>query len=83
MGISKKDVHWQEEEDTVKNWYKEVLKKDEKFNEYRRTANPGFKEDKNIIEHIVKSLIFKAEVILSFLNQKTCIGKKTSLLSEV
>ncbi len=70
MGISKKDVHWQEEEDTVKNWYKEVLKKDEKFNEYRRTANPGFKEDKNIIEHIVKSLIFKAEVILSFFESK-------------
>lgn len=70
MGISKKDIHWLEEEDTVKNWYKEVLKKDEKFGEYRRTANPGFEEDKNIIEHLIKSLIFKTEVILSFFESK-------------
>lgn len=68
--IAKKDIHWQEEEDTIKNWYKEVLKKDELFNEYRRTANPGFKEDKAIIEHIVKSLIFKTDVINSFFEAK-------------
>lgn len=66
----KRDIDWSEEEDTVKLWFKDVLKKDETFAEYRRTANPSFEKDKEIAEHIVKRILFKAEVILSFFEEK-------------
>lgn len=66
----KKDIDWAGEEDHVKSWYKDIVKKDEDFSEYRRKANPDFEADKNVVEHLIKQIIFKAEVILSFFEEK-------------
>lgn len=66
----KKNISWEEEEDNYKSWYKEVVKKDEVFSEYRRTASPTFDDDKRVVEHLIKNIIFKTEVILSFFEEK-------------
>jgi len=66
----KRDIDWASDEDNVKQWYKDIVKKDEQFAEYRRTANPDFNHDKEIIEHLIKQVLFKAEVILSFFEEK-------------
>lgn len=66
----KKDIDWSAEEDNVKGWYKDIVKRDEVFSEYRRKANPDFEEDKLIVEHLIKQVIFKAEVILSFFEER-------------
>ncbi len=66
----KKDIDWESEEDNVKGWYKDIVKKDEDFAEYRRKADPDFENDKDIVEHLVKQVIFKAEVILSFFEER-------------
>ena len=66
----KRNIDWSAEEDTVKHWYKEVLKRDEEYAAYRRTANPDFDKDKDIAEYLVKSLLFKAEVILSYFEEE-------------
>lgn len=65
----KKDIDWSSEEDTVKHWYKDVVKKDETFAAYRRTANPDFDKDKEIAEYLVKQVLFKADVILSYFEE--------------
>ncbi len=70
VGMLKRNISWEEEEENYKNWYKENVKKDETFSEYRRTANPTFEDDKNIVDYLVKDLIFKADVILSFFEEK-------------
>ncbi|MBO6760853.1 MAG: transcription antitermination factor NusB [Roseivirga sp.] len=70
VAMVKKNISWEEEEDNYKNWYKEVVKKDETFSAYRRIANPSFEEDKELVEYLVKDLIFKTEVILSFFEEK-------------
>ncbi len=66
----KKNISWENEEDTLKSWYKDIIKKDEAFAEYRRTANPTFDQDKDIIDHLIKQVLFKEEVLLSWFEDK-------------
>ena len=42
VGLVKKDITWEGEEDHLKGWYKDIIKRDKAFDEYRRTANPSF-----------------------------------------
>jgi N utilization substance protein B len=70
LAMVKRDIDWNADEDNVKQWYKDVLKKDEEYARYRRTANPDFEFDKNIAEYIVKQILFKENVILSFFEEK-------------
>jgi transcription antitermination protein NusB len=70
VALVKRDITWEDEEENFKGWYRDVLKKDEVFNTYRRTANPSFEDDKNIVDHIVKQVIFKIDMILSYFEEK-------------
>lgn len=70
VALVKRNISWEEEEDNYKSWYKEVVKKDETFSAYRRNPNPTFADDKEIIEYLIKDVIFKTDVILSFFEEK-------------
>ena len=70
VAMLKRNISWEEEEENYKNWFKENVKRDETFSTYRRTANPSFEDDKQIVDYLVKDLIFKADVILSFFEEK-------------
>lgn len=66
----KKNISWEGEEDTVRGWYKDIVKKDETFAESRRTANPTFDQDKALIDHLIKQLLFKEDVLLTWFEDK-------------
>ncbi len=66
VALVKKDVNWEQDEDNVKNWYKEIIKKDDAYLEYRRVTNPTYQQDKEIVDHFVKQIIFKNNLILDF-----------------
>ena len=66
----KKNITWENEEDTLKSWYKDIVKKDETFSEYRRVANPTFEQDKELVDHLIKQLLFKEEVLLYWFEDK-------------
>jgi N utilization substance protein B len=70
VALVKKDISWEDEEDNYKGWFRDVLKKDEAFDRYRKTANPNFEDDKEIIDHIVKQVIFKIDAILCFFEER-------------
>lgn len=70
VALVKKDMSWEGEEDNLKSWYKDVLKRDETFNTYRRTANPTFGQDKDIVDYLIKQVVFKADVILSYFEEQ-------------
>jgi len=70
VALVKKDLGWENDEDHVKTWYKDILKKDEDFGKYKRTANPSFREDKEIIDHLVKQVVFKNEMVLSIFEER-------------
>ena len=66
VALVKKNISWETEEESIKNWYKEILKKDDLFLEYRRIATPTFEKDKELIDYLVKQIIFKNDRILPF-----------------
>lgn len=70
VGMVKKNIDWETEEDNVKGWFKDIVKKNEGFAEYRRKATPNFEEDKELVEFLIKQIIFKEEVVLSFFDEK-------------
>lgn len=70
VALVKKDMSWEGEEDNLKSWYKDVLKRDETFNTYRRTANPTFDQDKEIVDYLIKQIVFKADVVLSYFEEQ-------------
>ncbi len=70
VALVKKDMSWEGEEDNIKSWFKDVIKRDEAFDKYRRTANPTFDQDKEIIDHLIKQIVFKADVILSYFEEQ-------------
>lgn len=80
VALVKKDISWENEEDHLKSWYKDVLKKDEVFSEYRRKANPSFKDDKEVVDHLIKQIIFKEDVLLSFFEEKDIHWKENKAI---
>ncbi len=70
VSLVKNNISWEEEEDNFKSWYKDIIKKDETFSGYRRTPNPSFEDDKNLVEYLIKNIIFKTKVVLSFFEEK-------------
>lgn len=80
VALVKKDINWDNEEDNLKSWYKDVIKKDETFGDYRRTANPTFSQDKEIVDHLIKQIIFKADVILSHFEEKDIHWKENKAI---
>lgn len=70
VALVKKDISWENDEDSIKSWFKDVVKKDDAYDKYRRIANPSFDDDKNIVDHLIKQLIFKNEMILSMFEAK-------------
>ncbi|MFT7035948.1 MAG: N utilization substance protein B [Cyclobacteriaceae bacterium] len=81
VALVKRDINWEDEEENYKGWYKDVLKKDEAFNKYRRTANPTFEDDKNIVDHIVKQVIFKIDMILSYFEEKDIFWQENKAIA--
>ncbi|MFY0593766.1 transcription antitermination factor NusB [Roseivirga sp.] len=80
VGLVKKDITWEGEEDHLKGWFKDIIKKNESFSEYRRTANPSFEQDHQIVDHLIKQIIFKEEVILSYFEEKDIHWKENKAI---
>lgn len=66
----RQDIDWEHDADEVKNWYKEIVKKNEDFINYQQVASPSFEDDKKIVLQLVKGIIFKNESIQSFMEAK-------------
>ncbi len=59
----KLNIEWTKERDTVRQWFKEVIKKDEQYQEYSKISAPSFQDDKQILLHLVKNILFKQETL--------------------
>ena len=62
----KNSLSWEKYKDDVRNWVKNIIKQDLKFDEYLRIENPAFDQDKEILLYIIKSILFKNETINDF-----------------
>lgn len=67
--ILKHNLSWKSEEDNLKSWYLELIRKDETFIEYLNKDNPNFSDDSEIIQHLLKAT-FKSDLVTSFMEEK-------------
>ena len=66
----KSGLTWDGREEEILVWFKEVIVKDEQVLEYLNLANPSFANDKEALLHIYKTLVFKNEIINSFMERE-------------
>tara|TARA_R110002124_G_scaffold270695_1_gene439259 strand:- start:8017 stop:9201 length:1185 start_codon:yes stop_codon:yes gene_type:complete len=64
------DVDIAELELEIKEWYRELVKPLEEYQKYLTIENPSLEEDKEILQVIIKKIIFKKEATLSFFQDK-------------
>lgn len=62
----KSTYSWDSYTDDLKNWLKNIVKTNVKFEEFLRIDNPSFDQDKEIILYLIKSIFFKNETINDF-----------------
>lgn len=68
--IAERKITWANHKDKIRNWYRDIVKKTEIYNQYIQKTNPGFEEDQIMVSQIVKHVIFKNEVIGAFMEEQ-------------
>ncbi len=66
----KNKINWRDEKDEVRQWYKEILKKDADYIAYKNLSVTSFEEDRKIVNYIVKNIIFKNDVLRAYFEEK-------------
>ncbi|MBD3628380.1 transcription antitermination factor NusB [Cyclobacterium sp.] len=57
-------------EQEIKEWYRELVKPQEDYQKYMHTENPTFEQDKEVLQSILKKVLFKSEAPLSFFQDR-------------
>lgn len=54
----------------IKEWYREYVKPNEDYREYLKLKEPTLKQDNEILQTILKNVVFKNDVLLSYFYEK-------------
>lgn len=65
----RRNLNWADNQAEVRQWFKELIKTDEDYMIYGKLSNPSFEDDKEIVSHIVKNIIFKSDVIDKYMEE--------------
>ena len=66
----RRNLKWDEEDTSVWQWFKEFVKTDEEYKEYQKLSETTFEDDKALLMHIVKNIIFKNDVIDKYMEEQ-------------
>ena len=68
--LSRNGVTLDELELEIKEWFREYIKPAESYQHYLSLANPSLEQDFEVVDDLLKKVIFKNEVILTFFSEK-------------
>jgi len=68
--LSRNGVNLDELELEIKEWFREYIKPDESYQHYLTLAAPTLEQDFEVVDELLKKVIFKNEVILTFFAEK-------------
>ena len=68
--LHRNGVNLDELELEIKEWFREYIKPAESYQHYLSLANPSLEEDFEVVDELLKKVIFKNEVILAFFSEK-------------
>jgi len=67
--LEAKNISWQNFQNDLRHWYREIVRKDEQYLAYADLTEPTFTDDKNWLTHFIKQIIFKHELTIKFLEE--------------
>ncbi len=62
--------HWQDKMDQVRQWFKEVVRQDNEYLAYLDRKNPSLDDQKKLINHIFKKVIFGKTIINDYFEEE-------------
>jgi transcription antitermination protein NusB len=62
-------VHLDEWRDEIKQWFRDYVRPLEEYQAYIQLSSPSFEEDQDVVQEILKQVIFKNDAILSFFHE--------------
>jgi N utilization substance protein B len=68
--ILRNQLNWGGLNDELREWYRDTIRNTEEYQDYLKLATPSFEQDKAIVEHIVKTIVFKSEVVTAYMEEK-------------
>jgi len=68
--LHRNGVNLDELELEIKEWFREYIKTAESYQHYLSLAHPSLEEDFEVVDELLKKVIFKNEVILAFFSEK-------------
>lgn len=68
--LQRNGVNLEELELEIKEWFREYIKPCEAYQHYLTLANPSLQDDFEVVDDLLKKVIFKNEVILAFFSEK-------------
>ena len=60
---------WKDQSQYVRQWYREIIRKDDTYLDYEDLEKPGFEDDKQIVNHILRKVILQNELVDAFLEE--------------
>ena len=68
--LTKNGVHMEDLELEIKEWFREYIKPAEAYQQYLSLPQPQLNQDFEVVDELLKKIIFKNEVILTFFAEK-------------
>lgn len=68
--ILRHQLNWGGQNDELREWYRDTIRNTEEYQDYLKLATPSFEQDKAIVEHVVKAIVFKSEVVTAYMEEK-------------
>jgi N utilization substance protein B len=69
LKISEFRLSWENDRETLRQWYRDLIRTDELFLDYQTNPTPTEEEHLNIVDHILKKILFKAELVDSYFSE--------------
>ena len=68
--ILRHQLNWTGLNDELREWYRDTIRMTDEYQAYLKTSSPTFDQDKEIVDFVVKSIIFKSEVVTDYMEEK-------------
>lgn len=68
--IARQNVNLNDIELEIKEWFRDYIKPSETYQEYLKISDPTIEQDFEVLDGLLKKIIFKNEVMLNFFSEK-------------
>jgi N utilization substance protein B len=68
--ILRHQLSWGGLNDELREWYRDTIRTTDMYQDYLKLESPSFDQDKEIVEYVVKTIVFKSDVVTAYMEEK-------------